>query len=101
MVRGNGDGWGDSGVSERNRIEPALGEGMAAGKPAKSQPRALEHAESNQRDIRVLRTTRQIYALRRAERMKHRRQNRLVNAIHAANGEAGLRVWHRINQQRP
>src|SRR5260370_27445770 len=99
MVRGNGDGWGDSRVSQRDRIKPSRGEGMATRKAPQRQPRAFEDAESNQRDIRILRAGGQIEALRRAEGMKHRRKNRRVQAIDAADGEAGLGVWHRVRRQ--
>src|SRR6266576_1686114 len=96
MVRGNGDGWGYSGVSQRHRIKPTLGKGMAARETPQRQPRALEDAESNQRNVGILRAGGQINALRRAEGMKHRRKNGHVEAIDAANGETGLRVWHRV-----
>src|SRR6266851_3618225 len=99
MVRGNDDGWGYSGVSQRDGIKPSLGEGMAARKSPQRQPRAFEDAESNQRDIRILRAGGQIEAPRRAEGMKHRRKNRRVQAIDAADGEAGLGVWHRVRRQ--
>src|SRR6266550_863410 len=98
MVRGNGDGWAYSGVSQRDRIKPTLGEGMAARETPQCQPRALEDAESNQRDVGILRAAGQINALRRAEGVKHRRKNGRVEAIDAANGEAGLKVWHRVTR---
>src|ERR1700756_5676478 len=96
MVRRNGDGWGYSGVSQRNRIKASLGEGMAARQPPQRQPGALEHAESNQRNIGILRTRRQIDTLRWTEGVKHRRQDRRIQAIDAADGEAGFSVWHRV-----
>src|SRR6266550_1230018 len=99
MVRGNGDGWGDSGVSQWDRIKPTLGEGMAARETTQRQPRTFEDAESNQRNVGILRAGRQINALRRAEGVQHRRKNGRVQAIDAANGEAGLRVWHRVRRQ--
>src|SRR3981081_1510227 len=95
MVCRNGDGWGDSGVSQWDRIKPALGEGMAARKAPQSQPGAFKDAKPNQRNIGILRTSRKVQALRRAEGMKHRRQDRRVETIDAADGEAGWRVWHR------
>src|SRR5258705_3305007 len=98
MVCRNGDGWGDSGVSLRDRVKPSLGEGMAAGETPQRQPRALEHAEPNQRHVRILRARGQINALCRTEGMKHRRQNRPVQPIDATHGEAGLEVWHRVTK---
>src|ERR1700680_4129614 len=96
MVRGNGDGWGDSGVSQRDRVKSAFGEGMAARKPPQRKPRTFEDAESNQRNIGILRAGGQVDALRRAESVQHRRENGGVEAIDAADREAGLRVWHRV-----
>src|ERR1700737_4011499 len=98
MVFRNGDGWGDSGVSQWDRIKPALGEGMAARKAPQSQPGAFEDAEPNQRNISILRTRREVETLRRAEGMKHRRQDRRVEEIDAADREAGLGVWHRVTR---
>src|SRR5258705_12555594 len=98
MVCRNGDGWGDSGVSQRDRIKPALGEGMAAREAPQRQPRTFDDAESNQRNVGILRAGGQIETLRRTEGMKHRRQDRLVQPIDAANGEAGFRVWHRVRR---
>src|SRR5580704_4458659 len=104
MVRGNGDGWAcsrvsSSRVSQRDGIEPSLREWMAARKPPQRKPRALENSESNQRNVGILRAGRQIKTLRRAEGMKHLRQNERVQTIDAADREAGLGVWHRVRRQ--
>src|ERR1700692_4731550 len=71
---------------------------MAARKPPQRKPRALPDAESNQRDVGILRTGRQIDTLRRTERVKHRRENGRVEAIDAADREAGLMVWHCVTR---
>src|SRR5580692_7518362 len=71
---------------------------MAARKPPQRKPRAFADAESNQCNVGILRTGGQINTLRRAERVKHRRENRRVEAIDAADRDAGLRVWHCVTR---
>ena len=48
MVCGNGDGWGQFGVSQRDGIKAALGERMTACEAAESQPGAFEDAEPDE-----------------------------------------------------
>src|ERR1700733_729520 len=96
MVCRNGDGSGQIGVSQRNRIEASPGERMATRETPKREPRAFDNAESDEGNIRVLRAGGEIEALRRAESMENRRQNRLVDAIGNADGEGGLWVWRRV-----
>ena len=90
MVCVNGDGIRRLRVSIGDRIEAALGEGMAAAKPPQRQPRASNNAETHHRDIRILRAGRQVKALRRAEGMQHRRDHGPVDPEGDANGGAGL-----------
>src|SRR5690348_7225566 len=98
MVCRNVDGWGGAGVSgtgrgrfgarprrlsglsQGDRVEASLGEGMAAGQPAQSQPGAAEDTETDQRNVGVLRAGGQVDALRWAEDVEDRRQDALVDA---------------------
>src|ERR1700733_5896167 len=90
MVAGYGDGWGQIGVSRRNGIQPARGEGVAASQPADRQPRTLEDAKPHQRNIGILRAARKIEALPGAEGVQDRGQNRLVDTVDDPDREAGL-----------
>jgi hypothetical protein len=98
MVCGNSDGWVQIGVSQRDWIKAAFGEGMATGKTAEGQPGALDDTETDQGDVGVLRAGGEIEALGRAEGVEDRRQDRLVDAIDDADCEAGLRIWHRFRR---
>jgi hypothetical protein len=98
MVCGNSDGWGQIGVSQRDWIEAAFGEGMATGKAAEGQPGTLDYTVADQGDVGVLRAGGEIEALGRAEGMEDRRQDRLIDAIDDADREAGLRIWHRVRR---
>src|SRR5579871_3405152 len=90
----NGDGWGCTGVSVGDRIEAPFSEWMTAGDPAQSHPRAANGAKTNERYVGVLRAGRQIEALRWAEGVQYRRENRLIDTKGDTGGERGLGVGH-------
>jgi len=95
MVLGNRDGRCEAGVSIGDGVEAAFGERMAAGEAAEREPRASEQAETDQRDVGVLRAGGQIEALRRAEGVQDGRDYGLVDAEGDADGELGGGVGHR------
>jgi hypothetical protein len=72
---------------------------MAASETAKGQPGTFDDAESDESNIGVFGTGREIEALGRAEGMEDRRHDGLVETISNADGEAGLGIWHRVRHQ--
>ena|ERR1700677_1503336 len=98
MVCGNGDGWSQFGVSRGDGIQSTLGKRMAANDTTYGQPRALDDAKADKGDVGIFRAGREIEALSRAESVKNRRDDRLVEAIGDANSEAGLGIGHRVRR---
>src|ERR1700733_3217006 len=97
MVCGNRCGHHRIRASQGDRIQAAFSERVASADPPKRQKRPLYHPESNQRNIRVFRASRKVEALTWTEHMQRRRHTSLVEAVDHADGEAGLRVVHRLS----
>src|SRR5271170_3282755 len=97
MVWRNGGGWGQLGVSQGDGIQTAPGEGMATRKAAEGQPGAFDEAESDEGNIGIFGTGGEIEALCGAEGVENRRYDGPVETISNADGEAGLRIWHRVS----
>jgi len=95
MVLVNRDGRCWAGVSIGHGIEAAFGKGMATGEAAQRQPRTSKQAETDQRNVGVLRTGGQVEALRGAEGVQDGRDHGLVNTEGNADNELGLGVGHR------
>src|SRR5258707_460460 len=96
MVCGNGDGSGGIGVSEGDGIETTGRERVAPSEPTEGQPGTLEKTETNQGDVRIFGTGRQIKALAGTEGMEDRRQDGFVEEVSDADAKTGLRVFHRL-----
>jgi len=94
MVCWIGDGTGGPGVSIWDGIQAAFGKRMAAGEAPQRQPGTANRAETDHRDIGVLRAGGQIKTLRWAEGMKHRRHSRLIDPKSNTNREGGFVVDH-------
>ena len=86
MVCVNRDGRVGWGVSERDGVEAAFGEGMAAGEASESKPGASEEAETDQGYIGVFGAGGEVEALRRAEGVQDRGEDGLVDAECYADG---------------
>jgi len=83
-----------SGVSWRDGVEAAFGEGMAAGETAKGEPASAKEAEAGEGDVGVLGAGGEIEALRGADGVEDGREDGPVEAVGGADGEGGLGAGH-------